>query len=104
MPLDLEDSLTVLGFTAEGDVVWEFAGKMCTDLIDGVNWALAQGIADPQKIAIFVFQLRRICNPGRAHNYTGNLCLRGRCVWYFQLGYVHTVGSAILEKLDAPLV
>ena len=55
MPLDLEDSLTVLGFTAEGDVVWEFAGKMHTDLMDGVNWALAQGIADPQRIAIFGF-------------------------------------------------
>ena len=35
--------------------VWEFAGKMHTDLIDGVNWAIAQGIADPQKIAIFGF-------------------------------------------------
>jgi dipeptidyl aminopeptidase/acylaminoacyl peptidase len=28
---------------------------MHTDLIDSVNWALAQGIADPQKIAIFGF-------------------------------------------------
>jgi dipeptidyl aminopeptidase/acylaminoacyl peptidase len=31
----------------------EFAGKMHTDLIDGVDWAVAKGIADPQKIAIF---------------------------------------------------
>lgn len=31
----------------------EFAGKMHTDLIDGVDWAVAQGIADAQKIAIF---------------------------------------------------
>ena len=33
----------------------EFAGKMHTDLIDGVKWAVAQGIADPDKIAIFGF-------------------------------------------------
>jgi dipeptidyl aminopeptidase/acylaminoacyl peptidase len=31
----------------------EFAGKMHTDLIDGVDWAITKGIADPQKIAIF---------------------------------------------------
>ncbi len=33
--------------------VGEFAGKMHTDLIDGVQWVLDQGIADPQKIGIF---------------------------------------------------
>ena len=31
----------------------EFAGKMHDDLIDGVNWAIEQGIADPDKIAIY---------------------------------------------------
>jgi dipeptidyl aminopeptidase/acylaminoacyl peptidase len=30
----------------------EWAGKMHTDLIDGVNWLVKQGIADPKKIAI----------------------------------------------------
>ncbi|MBU1585740.1 MAG: S9 family peptidase [Proteobacteria bacterium] len=30
----------------------EFAGKMHTDLIDGVDWVVGQGIADPDKIAI----------------------------------------------------
>jgi len=30
----------------------EFAGKMHDDLLDGVNWAIEQGIADPKKIAI----------------------------------------------------
>ncbi len=35
--------------------IGEFAGKMHTDLIDGVKWAVAQGIADPDKIAIFGF-------------------------------------------------
>ena len=33
----------------------EFAGKMHTDLIDGVNWAIREGIADPEKISIFGF-------------------------------------------------
>ncbi|MEM7171345.1 MAG: S9 family peptidase, partial [Pseudomonadota bacterium] len=31
----------------------EFAGKMHTDLIDGVDWAVEQGIADPEKVAIY---------------------------------------------------
>ena len=32
--------------------VGEFAGKMQDDLLDGVQWAIEQGIADPAKIAI----------------------------------------------------
>lgn len=32
--------------------VGEFAGKMQDDLLDGVHWAVEQGIADPGKIAI----------------------------------------------------
>lgn len=32
--------------------IGEFAGKMQDDLLDGVNWAVNQGIADPAKIAI----------------------------------------------------
>jgi len=31
----------------------EFAGKMQNDLLDGVDWLVAQGVADPHKIAIF---------------------------------------------------
>ena len=31
----------------------EFAGKMHDDLIDGVNWAVAEGIADPERIGIY---------------------------------------------------
>lgn len=33
--------------------VGEFAGKMHDDLIDGVNWAVDQGYADPDRVAIF---------------------------------------------------
>jgi dipeptidyl aminopeptidase/acylaminoacyl peptidase len=32
--------------------IGEFAGKMHDDLLDGVNWAVGKGIADPAKIAI----------------------------------------------------
>ncbi len=32
--------------------VGEFAGKMQTDLLDAVDWAVAQGLADPQRVAI----------------------------------------------------
>ena len=31
----------------------EFAGKMHDDLVDGVRWAVEQGIADPDRVAIF---------------------------------------------------
>ena len=37
-------------FTNAGDREW--AGKMHDDLIDAVNWAVAEGIADPKRIAI----------------------------------------------------
>lgn len=33
--------------------IGEFAGAMHDDLIDGVNWAVAQGYADPARVAIF---------------------------------------------------
>jgi dipeptidyl aminopeptidase/acylaminoacyl peptidase len=33
--------------------IGEFAGKMHDDLIDGVNWAVEQGYADPDHVAIF---------------------------------------------------
>jgi len=38
-------------FARAGDREW--AGKMHDDLIDGVNWAIAEGIADPKRIAIY---------------------------------------------------
>jgi dipeptidyl aminopeptidase/acylaminoacyl peptidase len=31
----------------------EFAGTMHSDLIDGVEWAIGEGIADPERVAIF---------------------------------------------------
>ena len=31
----------------------EFAGKMHDDLIDGVDWIVGQGIADPERVAIY---------------------------------------------------
>lgn len=33
--------------------VGEFAGKMHDDLIDGVRWAVAQGVADPKHVGIY---------------------------------------------------
>ena len=38
-------------FVNAGDREW--AGKMHDDLIDGVNWAIREGIADPKKICIY---------------------------------------------------
>lgn len=33
--------------------VGEFAGRMHDDLVDGVRWAVAQGVADPARVAIY---------------------------------------------------
>jgi dipeptidyl aminopeptidase/acylaminoacyl peptidase len=38
-------------FVNAGDREW--GGKMHNDLIDGVNWAIEQGYADPKKVAIY---------------------------------------------------
>lgn len=38
-------------FVNAGDLEW--GGKMHDDLIDGVNWAVEEGIADPERVAIF---------------------------------------------------
>ena len=38
-------------FTNAGDKEW--GRKMHYDLVDGVNWAVQQGIADPKKVAIY---------------------------------------------------
>lgn len=38
-------------FINAGNMEW--GGKMQTDLLDAVEWAIAQGIADPDRIAIF---------------------------------------------------
>ncbi len=44
---------TGYGRKFEEAAIGEFAGKMHTDLIDAVNWAIQQGIADPARIGIF---------------------------------------------------
>ncbi|AMM25591.1 S9 family peptidase [Variovorax sp. PAMC 28711] len=33
--------------------IGEFAGRMHDDLIDGVRWAVARGVADPERVAIY---------------------------------------------------
>ncbi len=43
---------TGFGKTFTRAAIGEFAGKMHDDLIDGVQWAIDEGIADPEKIAI----------------------------------------------------
>jgi dipeptidyl aminopeptidase/acylaminoacyl peptidase len=44
---------TGYGRTFMEKAIGEFAGKMHDDLIDGVNWAIRSGVADPNKIAIY---------------------------------------------------
>jgi dipeptidyl aminopeptidase/acylaminoacyl peptidase len=40
------------GRAFQDKAIGEFAGKMHDDLIDGVNWAVKTGVADPAKVAI----------------------------------------------------
>jgi dipeptidyl aminopeptidase/acylaminoacyl peptidase len=41
------------GRAFQDKAIGEFAGKMHDDLIDGVNWAVKTGVADPAKVAIY---------------------------------------------------
>jgi dipeptidyl aminopeptidase/acylaminoacyl peptidase len=43
---------TGFGKTFTRAAIGEFAGKMHDDLIDGVQWAIDEGVADPDKVAI----------------------------------------------------
>lgn len=68
--------------------IGEFAGKMHEDLIDGVNWAVVEGIADPQRVAI------------KGRSYGGYATLVGLTMTpeVFACG-IDTVGPADLESL-----
>ena len=66
-------SSTGLGkaFTNAGDLEW--GGKIMEDQVDAVQWAIAKGIADPQRVAVmggsffhFLFMLLYIVPAGKA--------------------------------------
>ena len=69
-------------FINAGDREW--AGKMHDDLIDAVNWSIAESIADPKRIAIyggFLWRLRRLC---RRHLHAGRVLLQRVGRWNHQ--------------------
>jgi len=69
--------------------IGEFGGKMNDDLIDGVNWAIKQGIADKNYIAIM----------GRSFGGYATLVGLSKTPDIFACG-IDTVGPADLEALD----
>jgi len=69
--------------------IGEFAGKVQDDLIDGVDWAVDQGIADPQHIAIM----------GRSFGGYATLMGLTRTPETFACG-IDIVGPADLASLD----
>jgi dipeptidyl aminopeptidase/acylaminoacyl peptidase len=69
--------------------IGEFAGKMHDDLIDGVNWAIEQGIADPDHVAIM----------GRSYGGYATLVGLTMTPETFACG-IDIVGPADLETLD----
>jgi dipeptidyl aminopeptidase/acylaminoacyl peptidase len=71
------------------EAIGEFAGKMHDDLIDGVNWAVEQGIADPQRVAIM----------GRSFGGYATLVGLTMTPGTFACG-IDIVGPADLETLD----
>lgn len=66
----------------------EFAGRMHHDLVDGVKWAVSQGIADPQRVAIM----------GRSYGGYATLVGMTMTPGVFACG-VDTAGPADLESL-----
>lgn len=69
--------------------IGEFAGKMHDDLIDGVNWAVEQGIADKQHIAIM----------GKSYGGYASLVGLTMSPEVFACG-IDIMGPADLEALD----
>ncbi len=56
----------------------EWANKMHDDLLDGKEWLIKKGYAKPDKIAIYGWKLRRLCDPGRPYVYARCFLLRYR--------------------------
>ena len=56
----------------------EWAGKMHDDLIDAVNWAVEEKIAQKDKVAHHGRQLRRLCDAGRPDVHARRVRLRRR--------------------------
>ena len=71
------------------EAIGEFAGKMHDDLIDGVNWAVEQGIADKSRVAIM----------GRSYGGYATLVGLTMTPETFACG-IDIVGPADLETLD----
>jgi len=61
-------------FLNAGNLEW--GGKMHDDLIDAVNWAIEQGIADPEKVCISGGSYGGYAARGGAHLHSRRLCLR----------------------------
>ncbi len=90
------------GSTGYGRKFWEASFKqwgraMQDDVTDGVKYAIAQGIADPKRIAIYGGSYGGYCTLAGLDLYAGALCLRHRlcgCVEPVHLSQNH---PAVLE-------
>ena len=63
-------------FLAAGNGEW--GAKMQDDLLDAVNWAIHEGIADPKKIAIYGASYGGYAALGRSDIYPRRILLRNR--------------------------
>jgi len=77
----------------------EWAGKMHDDLIDAVDWAIAEGIADPSRIAIMGGSYGGY-DACRADVHAGEIRLRHRPRRNIQPGHFHQHDPRILEALE----
>ena len=76
------------GSVGYGREFWEISFKqwgktMQDDITDGVNWLIEEGIADPDRIAIYGASYGGYATLSRTHIYTRHLCLRSRLCWSF---------------------
>ncbi len=91
-------------FLNAGDLQW--GRKMHDDLLDAVDWAVGQGIADPQTRCHHGRLLRRLCHAGGAGVHAAGFLLRGRHRRAFQprdaAGHRAALLGGLLREPGAP--
>ena len=84
----------------------EWGGRMHDDLIDAVDWAIAQGIADPKRVGFFGAQLWRLLGADGGDQDARGVRLYCRRVRHFQPAHLHgddpALLGAVVQHLEKP--
>ena len=79
----------------------EWAGKMHDDLIDAVNWAVEEKIADQGQGRDHGRQLRRLRHAGRTDLHARRIRVRSGYRGSFELDHAHGEPAALLDAVHA---